>query len=474
MNDNVIKAGLKNMFYTFSSQLIAMILSFISSFVLPFVLGVREFGYWQIYLFYTSYLPLFYFGFNDGIYLRYGNKDYDQLPYEKLRASNKVFFIIQFIIIILGIVFIILFEKDINKKYIYIINILFLPFAATTALTASIFLFTNRIKIYTIITVLGKILLLAGILIFLFLKIDNYKIIIIVDQVVKIIIAFISIYFCKEIFWGKSESLKNGLLEFIENTKVGVSLMIAMLAGSFLLGIGRIFVEKFMSIEDYGIYSFALSSTNIALVIVTSVGVIVYPTLKRLNENKLPSYFKEINNILCSLSFLAMLIYYPIFFIVDNYINKYTGVLKFLYILFPLIYCQSKMQILINTYYKILRKEKIMLYFNIISIILFILITVPIFYFLKSSKIVALITLIVSIILCYGSEIYLKLIMKNLDICNIVKEIIVILLFLLINACVTNIFIAMCLYIFIYLIFVFTIRKEIEMVLVKIKKIIKN
>ena len=473
MSDNVIKAGFKNMFYTFSSQLIAMVLSFISSFVLPFVLGVREFGYWQIYLFYASYLPLFYFGFNDGIYLRYGNKDYDQLPYEKLRAANKVFFIIQFIIVILGIAMILIFEKDINKKYVYIMDILFLPVAAATALSTSILLFTNRIKLYTLITVIGKTLLLCGIVIFLFLKVDNYKFIVLVDQLVKIIIAAISIYFCKEVYLGKSESLKNGTKEFIRNTKAGISLMIAMLAGTFLLGIGRLFVEKFMSIEEYGIYSFALSSTNLALVLVTSVGVIVYPTLKRLNEDKLPDYFNEINNILCILSFLAMLMYYPIVFIIDNYIDKYVDVLKFLYILFPLIYCHSKIQILINTYYKILRKEKTMLYFNVISIIIFVVITIPIFYFMKSAKIIALTTLIASAILCYGSEIYLKMKMKILDISNIVKEMAIILFFLIINMFIKDIFIAISLYIFIYIIFIFTIRKEIVVFLRKIRNMIK-
>ena len=43
------------------------------------LIGVEKYGYWQLYLFYTSYVGFFQLGWNDGIYLRYGGEDYNNL-----------------------------------------------------------------------------------------------------------------------------------------------------------------------------------------------------------------------------------------------------------------------------------------------------------------------------------------------------------------------------------------------------------
>src|SRR5699024_9201345 len=40
---------------------------------------VEDYGFWQLYLFYSSYIGFLHFGWNDGIYLRYGGEEYDDL-----------------------------------------------------------------------------------------------------------------------------------------------------------------------------------------------------------------------------------------------------------------------------------------------------------------------------------------------------------------------------------------------------------
>ncbi|MEH7250466.1 hypothetical protein V7114_27310, partial [Neobacillus niacini] len=61
---------MKNFSYTLSSNLISMIISTIVILIVPKVLGVEDYGYWQLYLFYASFVGFLHFGWNDGIYLR--------------------------------------------------------------------------------------------------------------------------------------------------------------------------------------------------------------------------------------------------------------------------------------------------------------------------------------------------------------------------------------------------------------------
>ena len=82
MKNNVIKTGIKNTIYVIAAQSISLILGIARTLLLPVLLGITNFGYWQVYLLYMSYVGIFALGFNDGIYLKYGNYEYDELPKE--------------------------------------------------------------------------------------------------------------------------------------------------------------------------------------------------------------------------------------------------------------------------------------------------------------------------------------------------------------------------------------------------------
>ena len=105
-----IKDFIHNFSYALSSNLVTMVVSALTVFIIPKFLGVSDYGYWQLFLFYSSYVPFLQFGWTDGIYLRYGGL-------EKRDLDKKLFFS-QFIslltIQILGLPFL--------KKVIFLIR----------------------------------------------------------------------------------------------------------------------------------------------------------------------------------------------------------------------------------------------------------------------------------------------------------------------------------------------------------------
>ena len=82
------KTFLKNFSHTFAANAVTFLISALVVLVVPKRLGGDQYGYFQLYTLYTSYVGFFHFGWCDGMYLRYGGKDYHQL--------DKPVFITQF------------------------------------------------------------------------------------------------------------------------------------------------------------------------------------------------------------------------------------------------------------------------------------------------------------------------------------------------------------------------------------------
>ena len=68
------KDAIKNIINLYSSQLVSVGFSILISLYIPRFIGVEEFSYWQLFLFYGGYTGMLYLGLNDGLYLRLGGK----------------------------------------------------------------------------------------------------------------------------------------------------------------------------------------------------------------------------------------------------------------------------------------------------------------------------------------------------------------------------------------------------------------
>ncbi len=70
---------IKNFTYILTANLISLLIATLIVLIVPKLIGVEDYGYWQVYLFYVSYVVFMHFGWSDGIYLRYGGKQYKEL-----------------------------------------------------------------------------------------------------------------------------------------------------------------------------------------------------------------------------------------------------------------------------------------------------------------------------------------------------------------------------------------------------------
>lgn len=407
MEQEIIRKGYKNTVFVAISQAVSLCLGIAKSLILPVLLGVSGFGYWQVYLLYVSYVGIFALGFNDGIYLRYGKYEYKDLPKPVFRSSIRIFIIFQLVMMVVVSLFV-LFEPDAQKQVAMLLASINIPIAGLTGVLIYVLQVTNQFKKYSFFTVLDKTIVLFIILIAFVLKHDSYMLIIGADLFTKATILVLLIVSCRGLILGKAADLHEGVREIFSDVNVGIKLMLANLTGMLVLGFGRFIVERFEKVEVYGTYAFAISTINMVLVFITAIGLVLYPTLSRIDKSRYGVFFVEINNILGVLSFVSLLGYFPLKLLIENYMQEYTPIFSYLPIIFALIIIQTKMQILINPFYKLLREERSMLFANLSGMLIAIALVLPMYFLTESVTMVALATFLAMIIRAYLSQHFLE------------------------------------------------------------------
>jgi O-antigen/teichoic acid export membrane protein len=442
MNEISLKKIFNNVLIVLGAQLLILIISITRSLVLPSFLNVESYGYWQIYLFYSAYVGVFALGFNDGIYLRYGDKDYADLPFEKLRTSVRIFSLMVLLVTIVILILIFFLITNSNLRFTLIFSGLNVFVLGLTGIFTYVLQITNQLKKYSFFSVVDKVLVLITIALMFFVNNSNFKLIIIIDFLAKTIVIISMIYLCKELWIGKSTSFTVGFKEFKKNISVGVKLLLANLLGMLIIGIGRFLIQVFGGIEDFAIYSFGITITGLVLTAITAFSLVLYPSIKRLNENNYKKYFNSINSFVITFNFVILFLYFPAYWGVNSFYDKYTEMLPYLNLLFIIAILQSKMSILNNTFYKVLRKEKAMLAANLSAVLFFAVLAPIVFYFTKSIWSVAFTTFATMLLLCYVSEIYLKKIINIQFDYKFIIEIVFIIVFIITTTFMNIIYLA--------------------------------
>lgn len=356
--------------------MVSMIISSLVILVVPKLIGVVEYGYWQLYLFYSTYVGLLHFGWNDGIYLRYGGKKYNEL-------DEKLFFSQFFMLVILQLVLLVLifcvsnvFIINDNRSFILKMIAFCMIIMNVRYMLLYILQGTNRVKEYAQITLLDRVLYCCLIVVSLMFGINEYRLLIIADLIGKFISLLYAMYCCRNIVFCRISTFYFSFKEALENISVGIKLMFANLSNKLILGVVRFGIERTWGVVVFGKVSLTLSISNFLMGFIDAVGLVMFPVLRRTDEKKLSSIYITIRDFLMIIMLGgALLFFYPIKIILSTWLPHYTDSFFYMTILFPMVVYEGKMGLLINTYLNTLRKEKLMLNINIVSLFLSIVLT---------------------------------------------------------------------------------------------------
>lgn len=410
--DNKIKKLTKSFSYTFLANILSMIISIALILIVPGFVGAYEYGYLQLYIFFTSYIAYMSLGLTDGAYLRYGGCEYGDL--EKNIFVSQFWFLVMFNIVVNFTMALIYWvtSGDINKNIVVLMTcitgVLIVPRSLLTFMLQA----TNRIREFSIIIIVERIIYFILVVILLAFGARKFQYVIYADIIGKLISILYSFSACKELVFGKFASIRTSAREIWLNITVGAKLLFANFASMIIIGIVRLSIEKHWSIETFGKVSLTLSISNMLMLFIDAVAVVLFPTLRRTSKESLPDIYKTMRSIIMIPLLGLLIFYYPAKAILSDWLPEYAESLTFMALLFPMCLYESKIILLINTYLKTLRREKLMLIINFITVFISIILTF-ISTIMFNNLILAILTIVILLAFrCIIAELCLSKILK--------------------------------------------------------------
>lgn len=471
MNSKAINF-IKSFSYTLTANIITMVTSALITLVVPKLIGVEEYGYWQLYLFYSSYVGFLHFGWNDGIYLRYGGKEYKELDKGLFFSQFYMLVILQLMILILIFGVFSIFDIDDNKLFILKMTALCMLIVNVRYMLLYILLGTNRINEYAQISMLDRMLYGCIIAVFLLLNVREYKLMIIADLIGKFISLLYAMICCKDIVFRKISTFYFSFKEAMNNISVGIKLMFANIASMLIIGVVRFGIERSWNVETFGRISLTLSLSNIMMIFINAIGIIMFPILRRTDDRKLPAIYIMLRDLLMMVLYGALLVYYPIKVVLTAWLPKYAESLLYMALVFPICVYEGKMALLINTYLKTLRKEKSMLKINLLSLALSFVITLITIFILRNLDLSIVSIVMILVIRCILAEILLSRSLRMSFYKDIILELTMTLVFIL-TGWFINSWLTVVLYALAYFMYLIKKKKDITNTIKNIKLLVE-
>lgn len=349
---------LKDIFNVSVSNITILLSGVLVGFLLPKIIGVTDYGYYKTYTLYATYVGMFHFGISDGIYLKYGGKDYETLDRDKFRYYSRTFMLIEAIIAVaLAFFSALAFENE--YRFIFLFLSIYLLFHNITSYYQSISQATSRFDELSGRNILQSVLISIAVIglwiVHRYIGTElTYRSYIILYSFIIVALALWYMSTYRDITFGKSSiagSTRKDIPYFI---RIGFPLMLANLCSSLILTLDRQFVNILYDTDTYAIYAFAYNMLSLVTTATSAIATVLYPNLRRTEESKLKKQYSSLVGVILCVVFACLIIYFPLNLFVKWFLPKYIDSLEIFRVIFPGLAISSAITIVMHNYYKTL------------------------------------------------------------------------------------------------------------------------
>lgn len=359
------KKFINNLLTAFLAQGISLVLSLAMSLLVPRFLGLEQYSYWQLFIFYTGYVGFFHFGFCDGIYLRLGGQSWQQLNFPLLKRELQLFALSELLLALAVCACALAFCSNLLRLSIWVMTAFYMVVNNLVLYFGYIFQAVNETRLYSVSVMLDRIFVLLAIVLLLAGHADSFLPFILAYTLAKLMALLYCLYHGKEIWQASWGSYRLAWKDMQNSTAIGLNLTIANIASMLILGIGRMVIDANWGIETFGKISLSLSITNFFLVFIQQVSMVMFPALRRIERKRQRQLFEQLSQGLDLILPVILIAYIPVKLLLAWWLPQYEESLQYLALLLPLCLFDGKMQMLFNTYLKVLRKERLMRQLNL-------------------------------------------------------------------------------------------------------------
>lgn len=355
----------KNAGTAFLAQGVAMLLSIIQTLLVPKLLGLEEYGYWQLFLFYASYVGFAHLGLNDGVYLVKGGQGRGEVDKRSVISQFAVGAVFQFALaaVIIAIALAGGFGRD--REFVVSCTGVFLVIQNCAYFLMYLLQAMNETRRSSFSTIVGRIAFLVPLVILLVVQCASYKPFIVAYILSSFVQLAYCAWFCRDFFRAGLEPLPRAVRQVVASVRVGSRLMLANIASQLVLGIARFASDVVWGIEAFGEFSFAISMVNFFLAFVSQASMVLFPALRQASPDEVRGFFCNSRDVM-SLVFPAVYaFYYPMVILLSLWLPRYAASFFYFIYLIPICVFDSKMNICCTTFFKVLREEGRLLWVNV-------------------------------------------------------------------------------------------------------------
>ena len=371
------KSLLLNVSYSLLSNLVSTALGILAVLVLPKYLPTEQYGYYQLYLLYVGLTTLLALGIPEGIYLALGGKQdfavtkqFARKGFLELSAFVTLAFVVICATVLMG-------EGDADLRAVA----LWVCISGIINCVRNYVLFIlqakGRIREYALSVIIERVVSLVPIITMVFAGISSMSGLLVFDTLGRGI-SFIYVLFVYKKYEQGFFSNKVGArceLRVRDLLIPGIQLMFASYASTIIVSLTRYGVEAEWSISICAQVSLVISIASMFTRLINAVAIPVFPALKEFSDERNKEIYSSSSSAITVLFVMMLLLIKPLVSVLSWWLPTYASTLNYAALLIPMCLFESKTAILVMSYAKSYRQERLLLKINIVSVVLGVMLT---------------------------------------------------------------------------------------------------
>lgn len=361
------RATARNFSVALFVQGFAFIVSAVTSFVVPKVLPLEPFGYWQLFLFYVGFLGFLQLGLSDGVYLRYGGQARSVID-ARVVSQQFVFGLGMQIVVAISLAVAASYVADPNRRLVLLVLAGVSPIFNAKRYWGYVFQAMNETRLFSFSVLVASVGFMVPLMVLLLLRVVSFE---------PYVAAFafsegLALGYClicaRGVLSISALDWRQAMRESVISIRVGIKLLIATLAGVLILGVARFVIDAVWSVRTFGLVSVAVTMVTFFLTLMSQVSMVLYPGLRQ-------SASADQSAVLVRLRFLglvflpvAYLLYFPARWGLGLWLPSYMHAFVLAALLMPIAVFDGLMQVVYTTYFKVARREQDLMVLNVATV----------------------------------------------------------------------------------------------------------
>lgn len=355
----------KDMLYAVGAQAVSLAASVAVSFLAPRFIGAGSYAYWQLFLFYVTYINLSRLGLIDGLYLRLGGRDYAELDHPLLACEWRLFVLFQCGAAALTFAVLCRGGLEPDRRFVAAACCVCMVLINSNNFFSYVLQAVNRTKQYSVSVMLQNLAWFAAVGAILAFRLYTYKVLVVLYVAGHLAAGLYLAAHAKEIWRGPRCPVRATWADIKASVRCGLVLMLSVYAGNLVLGSARMIVDRALDVETFGYLSFALTLANCVLAFISRVSVVLFPALRRVTAQRQAEAYRLASELLGLVLPAVLLGELPARLLVRWWLPQYEPSLPYLAFFLPVCVLDGRMVLLCSTYFKALRREGLLLGVNL-------------------------------------------------------------------------------------------------------------